>query len=219
MARARVLDRPAFYPGRMLRRGDLVGRADELTMLADSLVATRGGTGGLVLVTGEPGIGKTRLAQELAELADRQGIAAVWGRCREDGGAPAYFPWVQIVKRVAEKTGLAADELDQRWPEIASLVRTTPSMTAPAVDPAERFRLFASVASLLDHCAKSRALVVSVLGARRRRLPGFASQRPALACRSRCCGLVPPLRGGSAASGSAPPARAGLPPALSLWGD
>jgi predicted ATPase len=81
-------------------------------MLTERLIASRGGTGGLVLLTGEPGIGKTRLAQELAGLADRQGVAVAWGRCREDGGAPAYLPWVQIVKRVAERTGLAAGELD-----------------------------------------------------------------------------------------------------------
>jgi predicted ATPase len=135
---------------------------DELTMLTERLAAARGGTGGLVLMAGEPGIGKTRLAQELAGVADRQGVAVAWGRCREDGGAPAYFPWVQIVKRIAESTGLTAGELGRRWPQIASLVGISPSVRAPAIEPAERFRLFASVASLLEHCARNRGLVVII---------------------------------------------------------
>jgi len=51
-----------------------------------------------LLLTGEPGIGKSRLAEHLAELADAAGCAVVWGRCWEAGGAPAYWPWIQVFR-------------------------------------------------------------------------------------------------------------------------
>jgi hypothetical protein len=56
------------------------------------------GAGALVLLTGEPGIGKSRLAEHLAGLAAADGAQVFWGRCWEAGGAPAYWPWIQIFR-------------------------------------------------------------------------------------------------------------------------
>ena len=68
--------------------GALVGRARELELLEGWLDAARAGSGRLVLCAGEPGIGKTRLAQELAGRALARGTAVAWARCAEaDGGA------------------------------------------------------------------------------------------------------------------------------------
>ena len=50
------------------------------------------GQGRLVMLAGEPGIGKTRTAQELASLAEQRGAQVLWGRCYEDDGAPPYWP-------------------------------------------------------------------------------------------------------------------------------
>src|SRR3954451_13791683 len=74
-----------------------VGRARELAELQEALGEAGAGRGGLVVVTGEPGIGKTRLLQELSERA-RGDFAVLSGRCWEEGGAPAYWPWIQVVR-------------------------------------------------------------------------------------------------------------------------
>lgn len=74
-----------------------VGRARELEELQAALDEAAAGRGSVVVVTGEAGIGKTRLLQELtAHAADSWVVLA--GRCWEEGGAPAYWPWIQVVR-------------------------------------------------------------------------------------------------------------------------
>src|SRR5262245_35294492 len=90
--------------GSRARRGELdfVGRDRELAELEAGLENALGGRGRLYLIAGEPGIGKTRLAEQLAGHATERGARVVWGRCWEGGGAPPYWPWAQIVRAVAE---------------------------------------------------------------------------------------------------------------------
>jgi predicted ATPase len=76
----------------------LVGRARELAGVAMLLDGLSAGRGRLLLITGEAGIGKTRLARELAGQALAAGTTVVWGRCIESQGAPAYWPWRQVVR-------------------------------------------------------------------------------------------------------------------------
>jgi DNA-binding CsgD family transcriptional regulator len=76
----------------------IVGRARELSVLRGWLEEARTGAGRLVLCVGEAGIGKTRLAQELAGAALAAGAAVAWGRCVEGDGAPAYWPWRQVLR-------------------------------------------------------------------------------------------------------------------------
>lgn len=71
-------------------------------MLEASLAAVLEGNGRLLLCSGEPGIGKTRLAQELVVLAGRRGIPAAWGRGVDMAATPPYWPWQQVLLRVAE---------------------------------------------------------------------------------------------------------------------
>ena len=58
------------------------------------------GEGRLVLFSGEPGIGKSRLAEEVALEAAARGAVVAWGRCWEAGGAPAYWPWIQVFREL-----------------------------------------------------------------------------------------------------------------------
>ena len=66
----------------------LLGRARELGELSELVADAARGVGGVVLLGGEPGIGKSRLAEAAAEMARAAGLASVWGRCREGAGAP-----------------------------------------------------------------------------------------------------------------------------------
>jgi len=79
----------------------LIGRPherQELQGCVDRLVA---GHGGLVLVAGEPGIGKTALLEEFARVAVAAGVGIAWGRCHESRGAPAFWPWIQALAAIA----------------------------------------------------------------------------------------------------------------------
>ena len=70
-----------------------VGRHQELNQLKAALDDALSGQGQLVMLAGEPGIGKTRTAEELAMLAEQRGALVLWGRCYEEVGAPPYWPW------------------------------------------------------------------------------------------------------------------------------
>ena len=91
----------------------------------------------LLLVSGEPGIGKTRCAEALASVAEDQGALVLWGRCQEDAGAPPYWPWVQILRAYVDASsidevrlnmGPAAKEITALLPELLQ----SPPDTAPA---------------------------------------------------------------------------------------
>ena len=70
----------------------------ELEELDSGLDEAMAGAGGLFLLVGEPGIGKTRVAEEAGRHAKERGFAVHWGRCWEVGGAPAFWPWIQIFR-------------------------------------------------------------------------------------------------------------------------
>ena len=81
----------------------LAGRDEELaalTDLVDRVVAGAGSSPAFVALTGEPGIGKSRLAIELATYADERGVTIAWGRCSQDDGAPALWPWATVLERL-----------------------------------------------------------------------------------------------------------------------
>ncbi len=69
-----------------------VGRQRELAELEAALEDSLSGRGRLVMLAGEPGIGKTRIARELAIVAESRGALVLWGRCYEEEGAPPYWP-------------------------------------------------------------------------------------------------------------------------------
>src|SRR5215470_11885411 len=75
-----------------------VGRERELAQLEAALGEAIGGRGRLCLIAGEPGIGKTRLAECVAASAAGRSATVIWGRCWEGEGAPAFWPWVQVIR-------------------------------------------------------------------------------------------------------------------------
>ena len=147
-----------------------VGRAGELAALTADLDAAVGGRGGVVLVAGEPGIGKTRLAEELAARASVRGAVVLWGRCWEGAGAPAFWPWVQVIRGYvqaqAEDPASLRHDLGAGAADIAQLVPAVhdriPDLPAPPpLEPeAARFRLFDSLAGFLRTAAARRPLLL-----------------------------------------------------------
>lgn len=143
----------------------LIGRARELAALDAALDDATSGRGNLLLLTGDPGIGKTRLAEELVQHARRRGGWVLWGSCAEAGGAPAYWPWTQVLRNISGEIGV---ETVRAWagetaPVLASLVpglgELSPLPGATAGDEA-RFQLFDAVAGFLDRAAGTRLLVL-----------------------------------------------------------
>jgi DNA-binding SARP family transcriptional activator/tetratricopeptide (TPR) repeat protein len=157
---------PAEAPAQ--RTGVFVGRERELAALDDALREALSGRGRIVLVAGEPGIGKSRLVEELGTRARSHGARVLVGRCWEAGGAPAYWPWVQALRayvRETDRDALAAqlraadgDLLVAVLPELADLA---PGRDVPALDTeGARFRLFAAIAAFLRAAAEAQPLVV-----------------------------------------------------------
>jgi len=87
-----------------------VGRRSELKQLRRALADAKAGRGGLLLIGGEPGIGKTRLLQALADLARAEGCEVWLGRGWEGGGAPAFWPWTEAMRCGMKLRGPAATE-------------------------------------------------------------------------------------------------------------
>ena len=136
----------------------------ELSELRAALEESIAGRGGCFLISGEPGIGKTRLADELAGDAASRGMRVVWGRCWESRGAPAYLPWVDVLRtlilnetRERGRHSALPAEIAQLIPELSSET-TMPRVSA---DPAQaRFRLFDAIATLLKQVASSAPLLI-----------------------------------------------------------
>jgi len=145
----------------------LLGRARELADLRAALEESAAGRGGLVMLTGEPGIGKTRLAIVVSELAAADGHRVAWARGWDGGGAPAFWPWVQIVRAVAAdrddaelRTELAAGA---RWvAQLAPELRERLDLREAGDLESEqaRFALFDAVTVFLRNAAVREPLVV-----------------------------------------------------------
>jgi DNA-binding CsgD family transcriptional regulator/tetratricopeptide (TPR) repeat protein len=148
-----------------------VGRHREIEAMGAALEAASARRGGLALLAGEPGIGKTRTALEMAARAAARGARVLWGRCHEEEGAPPYWPWVQILRAAAvaqsseellEDLGAGAGDVSEIVPEIRARL---PDLDAPATlrDPSStRFRLFGSITRFLINASR-RATHVLVL--------------------------------------------------------
>jgi len=142
----------------------MVGRQHELTVLVEYLETALAGDPRLMVCRGEPGIGKTRLAEELVTVATAQGVPAVWGRGIEADGAPPYWPWRQLLRATAEVLDVGAlAETHRLTSDISRLAPDLFPTAEPGVDSGsaqDRFKQFDAVGRLLRHVAARTPLVI-----------------------------------------------------------
>ena len=168
------VERPAAPGGHpfppLLLRGDemaLAGREEELGRLMAAWVQAGAGERRAVLVAGEPGVGKTRLAAEAARRAHEEGAVVLYGRCDEELGIP-FQPFAEALEAfvdgspvplTAEHLGRHAGDLVRLAPDLGERV---PGLPPPLLaDPeTERWRLFQAVGTWLEQAAAAGGLVL-----------------------------------------------------------
>ena len=145
----------------------LVGRDQELSELEDALLSANRGEGRFVLLGGEAGIGKTRLARELERRGRKLGCAVLWGSCSEAELPLPYLPFVEAIgsgldeqdlRALRAELGPVSAELAQLFPQLAEELPA-----AQAADPAQaKLRLFESVVALLELWARTETQLVVI---------------------------------------------------------
>ena len=140
---------------RTVPRVAFIGRRDRAWVAGGARTAARSGSRQVVLLSGEPGIGKTRLASYAALGANADGFAVCWGACSEDLAA-AYEPWIAVCSQLVEHApdDVLVDMCERRRGAgrlARNLARRVPGAPAPqSSDPeTERLLLFSAVAELL----------------------------------------------------------------------
>jgi eukaryotic-like serine/threonine-protein kinase len=159
---ARSLDR--------LAAGVFVGREHELRQLRGLLNDAKAGRGRIAMLVGEPGCGKTQTAERLAAYARLHGACVLSGRCHRDEGAPAFWPWVQMIREYAlavpgaqlsVQMGAGATAIAEIVPEVHQ--RVSGLVAPPPLEPAQaRFRLFDSVTQFLKNASQAKTLVLVI---------------------------------------------------------
>lgn len=138
-------------------RSAFVGRDRELAALADYLEDAQQSRPSIVLCRGEPGIGKTRLAEELAVLASDRDVPVLWGVAVESEGPPPYWPWRQLIRGALELVDIA--EVDGDLARFVPEVFGGPKSEAPA-SAEDRFRQFDAVSRLFREVSRETPLVL-----------------------------------------------------------
>lgn len=162
---------PAAPPPSARSTPPLVGREPERALVAALVAAAREGPGAVVLLTGEPGAGKTRLLNAVADDARAAGSPVLRGGALPAAGMPPYLPFVEALgrhcreeppERLAAQLGPFPEPLTTLLPELVPLLAAEP---APARVPPgqERYRLFEAVGDLLAGIARERAAPLLLL--------------------------------------------------------
>ena len=152
-----------------LAGGVFVGQQREMGELKGCLEDALSGRGRLVMLVGEPGIGKTRTAQELATYARLRGAQVLWGRCYEEQGMPPFWPWVQAIRsyvrerdpqQLQSEMGAGAADIAQVVSDVKE--RLPGLQPPPALESPEqaRFRLFDSITAFLKTASQKQPWVL-----------------------------------------------------------
>jgi len=158
--------------------GNFVGRERELAELVSACEAGADSEAHLFLISGEPGIGKTRLADELASRVKARGMQVLWGRCWEGDGAPAYWPWIQVIRsflgaleperrNILARESEIASEIIHRVAQIIPDLQPALSTSRPSgreqLAPSEaRFRLFDAVTNFLKIGRRAHTMLIVI---------------------------------------------------------
>lgn len=149
-------------------RARLTGRDEEMGELRERLSRAMAGQGGLLLLAGEPGVGKTRLAEEVCAEAARRGALTLTGHCYETAGAPPYSPFAELLEQAArspaapmfrETLGQDAGDVARICPELRKAFGDIPSGGDLPSDPSRRY-LFNAVRDVLERTAARQPLVL-----------------------------------------------------------
>jgi len=129
----------------------LVGRETELAHLRNRLQDAASGHGGAVVLVGEPGVGKTTLAEAAAHIADGAGFISAWGRCLDAASTPAYWPWSQVLRALPG------------GPEVASArQRFDGDAEGEGENTVRQFRAYQAVTAALGEAAASAPVLAVV---------------------------------------------------------
>ena len=158
----------ADAPAQAGRRTTFVGRETERTELERRVDETIRGRGGRVLIAGEPGVGKTRLVEQVLDTARRRRCLVLTGRCYEMEGTPPFMPFIEMLEHYARVVppGTLRTALGEAAPEVARLMpdlrRLFPEMPPALRLPPEQQRhyLFKNYAEFLDRASRVSPLVV-----------------------------------------------------------
>lgn len=147
----------------------IVGRTRELESFRAAFDRMLTGHRQLLLISGEPGIGKTRCCEALADVAEDQGALVLWGRCREEAGAPPYWPWVQILRAYVDASsldevrltmGAAAKDIAALVPDLLESSDNTESAGVIGDSSSARFRIFDAIRQFFHHAAQQVPLTL-----------------------------------------------------------
>src|SRR3954466_4927672 len=153
-----------------LAEGVFVGRENEVDRLRTALEDAFEGRGKLMMLVGEPGIGKTRTAQELGTYARVRGARVLVGRSYEGEGAPAYWPWLQMARAyihdadpetVVTDMGPGVSDIAQVMSDLQDLIPGLANSASQSLEPEQaRFRFFDSITTFLKNAALREPLVL-----------------------------------------------------------
>jgi class 3 adenylate cyclase/tetratricopeptide (TPR) repeat protein len=147
-----------------LPSGQMIDRETELQGLATMIDGVNAGTGRLVMLMGEPGVGKTRVAQEATIVLRDRGFLVAAGRCYEPAQSTPYFPFLEALEDLYRKCPpQLRDGVVQRWPYLANLLPEHDLPIAPRAEGVdERDRLSRTVSGFVTAIAAERPVAILV---------------------------------------------------------
>ena len=154
---------------RQIALGNFVGRVEESGRLRTLFHQSFVGSGAVALVSGEAGIGKSRLALELDTYARTRGGHVFQGRASESPGAPDYWPWIQSLRsyvsvtdapRLRQELGLGAAAIARIIPEVVERLPDVSESVEQAEGPVQQFRLFDALATFLNRASADAPMVL-----------------------------------------------------------
>lgn len=176
----------------------LVGRSRELAALTNALATAQAGRGSVWLISGEPGIGKSRFVEEVARLSAERELNVLWGRSWEAGGAPAYWLFIQVLRALFRTTdarelldATAGAALIELLPELREVLSDAARSSVPqGLEPEQAHFQVMDAATRVLSAASRRAPLLVILEDLHAADPASVAMLNLLAQQARDCALV-----------------------------